>query len=332
MICLIGLIVASPFGLFFSGEDSGMRQTIPTVVREINQEYEGKLGEIESSVAHDRLKLSGSRALWPEVLAVYAVKTTTDSDDPQEVATMDDGKKGLLKEIFWAMNEISHRTETATTTQTVETDDGKGNIIVEEVEVTATILYITVIHKTADEMADIYNFTADQREMLAELLAEENSGMWSAVLYGIGTGSEKIVAVALSQLGNVGGEPYWSWYGFESRVDWCACFVSWCANECGYLDTGVIPRFANCSIGIRWFQERGLWQDGNYEPRPGDLIFFDWDDGDEGQNGVADHVGIVEKVEDGIVYTVEGNSSNACRQRQYAKGHYEIFGYGIISY
>ncbi len=331
MICLIGLIVASPFGLFFSGEDSGMRQTIPTVVREINQEYEGKLGEIESSVAHDRLKLSGSRALWPEVLAVYAVKTTTDPDDPQEVVTMDDGKKGLLKEIFWAMNEISHRTETATTTQTMETDDGKGNIIVEEVEVTATTLYITVTHKTADEMADIYNFTADQREMLAELLAEENSGMWSAVLYGIGTGSEKIVAVALSQLGNVGGEPYWSWYGFESRVDWCACFVSWCANECGYLDTGVIPRFANCSIGIRWFRERGLWQDGNYEPRPGDLIFFDWDDGDEGQNGVADHVGIVEKVEDGIVYTVEGNSSNACRQRQYAKGHYEIFGYGIPS-
>lgn len=332
MICLIGLIVASPFGIFFSGEDSGMGQTIPTVVREINQEYEGKLGEIESGAAHDRLKLSGSRALWPEVLAVYAVKTTTDSDDPQEVTTMDDRKKGLLKEIFWAMNEISHRTETATTTQTVETDDGKGNIIVEEVEVTATTLYITVTHKTADEMADIYNFTADQREMLAELLAEENSGMWSVVLYGIGTGSEKIVAVALSQLGNVGGEPYWSWYGFESRVDWCACFVSWCANECGYLDTGVIPRFANCSIGIRWFQERGLWQDGNYEPRPGDLIFFDWDDEDEGQNGVADHVGIVEKVEDGIVYTVEGNSGNACRQRQYATGHYEILGYGTLCF
>ena len=80
--------------------------------------------------------------------------------------------------------------------------------------------------------------------------------------------------MALSQLGNVGGQPYWSWYGFESRVDWCACFVSWCANECGYLDAGVIPRFASCSIGIQWFRERGLWQDGSYEPRPGDLIFF----------------------------------------------------------
>ncbi len=204
LIFLIGLIVASPFGIFFSGEDSGTGQTMPTIVQEINLEYESKLEEIESNVAHDRLELSGSRAVWPEVLAVYAVKTTTDPDNPQEVATMDDGKKELLKEIFWAMNEISHRTETATTTQTVETDDGKGNIMVEEVEVTATTLYITVTHKTADEMADIYNFTADQREMLAELLAEESNGMWSAVLYGIGTGDGEIVTVALSQLGNVG--------------------------------------------------------------------------------------------------------------------------------
>ena len=328
---MIGLIAASPFGIFFSGEDSGTGQTMPTVVREINLEYESKLGEIESSTAHDRLELSGSRAVWPEVLAVYAVKTTTDPDDPQEVATMDDGKKELLKEIFWAMNEISHRTETATTTQTVETDDGKGNIIVEEVEVTATILYITVIHKTADEMADIYNFTADQREMLAELLAEENSGMWSAVLYGIGTGSEKIVAVALSQLGNVGGQPYWSWYGFESRVDWCACFISWCANECGYIDAGVIPKFAACaSQGVPWFKERGLWQAGSYEPRPGDIIFFDWDDG--GQDGSSDHVGIVEKVENGRVYTVEGNSGDSVRQNSYPIGYYEIYGYGTPAY
>ena len=332
VICLIGLIAASPFGIFFSGEDSGTGQTMPTVVREINLEYESKLGEIESSAAHDRLELSGSRAVWPEVLAVYAVKTTTDPDNPQEVATMDDGKKELLKEIFWAMNEISHRTETATTTQTVETDDGKGNIIVEEVEVTATTLYITVTHKTTDEMADIYNFTADQREMLAELLAEESNGMWSAVLYGIGTGDGEIVTVALSQLGNVGGQPYWSWYGFESRVDWCACFVSWCANECGYLDAGVIPKFASCSIGIQWFRERGLWQDGSYEPRPGDLIFFDWDDEDEGQDGAADHVGIVEKVDGGIVYTVEGNSGDACKIKSYDLNYQCIKGYGLMNW
>ena len=138
--------------------------------------------------------------------------------------------------------------------------------------------------------------------------------------------------MALSQLGNVGGRPYWSWYGFESRVDWCACFVSWCANECGYLDTGVIPRFASCSIGLQWFRERGLWRDHSYEPRPGDLIFFDWDDEDEGQDGAADHVGIVEKVDGGIVYTVEGNSDDSYRENRYAIGHYEIYGYGTPTY
>ena len=331
VICLIGLIVSSPFGIFFSGEDSGNGQTIQTVVREINQEYEDKLEEIETGNPHDVLEMSGSRAVWPEVLAIYAVKTTTDPDNPQEVATMDDSKKELLKEIFWAMNEISSRTETATTTQTVETDDGAGNIIEEEVEVTTTTLYITVTHKTADEMADAYNFTADQRAQLAELLAEENRSMWSSALYGIGVGDGEIVVVALSQLGNVGGQPYWSWYGFNSRVEWCACFVSWCANECGYLDAGVIPKFAGCVNGVQWFKDRGLWQDNSYEPRPGDIIFFDWND-ENGQDGLTDHVGIVEKVENGFVYTVEGNSGDSCRERRYSIGHYEIYGYGTPAY
>ena len=334
IICLIGLIVGSCFGIFFSGEDSGTGQTMPAVVREINQEYEGKLDEIKNGTAHDTLEMSGSRAVWPEVLAIYAVKTTTDPDNPQEVATMDDSKKELLKEIFWAMNEISHRSETAITTQTVETDDGAGNIIEEEVEVTTTTLYITVTHKTADEMADAYNFTADQRAQLAELLAEENRSMWSSALYGIGVGDGEIVVVALSQLGNVGGQPYWSWYGFNSRVEWCACFVSWCANECGYLDAGVIPKTAGCISGSNWFKDRGLWQDNSYEPRPGDIIYFDWDNkGSSGpQDGLADHVGIVEKVENGIVYTVEGNSGDSCRENRYAVGHYEIYGYGTPAY
>ena len=334
IICLIGLIVGSCFGIFFSGEDSGTGQTMPAVVREINQEYEGKLEEIKSGTAHDALEMSGSRAVWPEVLAIYAVKTTTDPDNPQEVATMDDTKKALLKEIFWAMNEISSRTETADTTQTVETDDGAGNIIEEEVEVTTTTLYITVGHKTADEMADAYNFTADQRAQLAELLAEENRSMWSSALYGIGVSDGEIVVVALSQLGNVGGQPYWSWYGFNSRVEWCACFVSWCANKCGYLDAGVIPRTAGCISGSDWFKDRGLWQDNSYEPRPGDIIYFDWDEkGSSGpQDGLADHVGIVEKVENGMVYTVEGNSGDSCRENRYAIGHYEIYGYGTPAY
>ena len=327
VICLVGLLVGSVFGIFFSGEDSGNGMTMQTVVREINTEYDAKLDETKNGTAHDVLEMSGSRAVWKEVLAVYSVKTNTDPDNPQEVATMDDSKKELLKNIFWEMNEISSRTESKTETQITESDDGHGNIIQTETTVTRTYLYITVAHKTAEEMADKYNFNADQREQLSELLAEENNSLWSQVLYGISGGDSEIVNVALSQVGNIGGQPYWSWYGFEGRVEWCACFVSWCANECGYIDTGVIPKFAGCVLGSQWFMDRGQWQDGSFEPSAGHIIFFDWE-GD----GVTDHVGIVERVENGTVYTVEGNSGDTCRQNRYAIGSSVIYGYGIPAY
>ena len=140
-------------------------------------------------------------------------------------------------------------------------------------------------------------------------------------------GNQAIVEVALTQLGNEGGQPYWSWYGFEGRVEWCACFVSWCADQCGYLDSGIIPKFSLCSDGVDWFSGNGQWQNRSYEPSAGDIIFFDWD-GD----GTTDHVGIVEKCENGIVYTVEGNSGDACKQNQYSVGSSSIYGYGVPAY
>lgn len=331
VICLIALLVGSVFGIFFSGEDSGNGMTMQGVVREINTEYDTRLDEIKNGTAHDVLEMSGSRAVWKEVLAVYSVKTTTDPDNPQEVATMDEGKKQLLSGIFWEMNEISSRTESKTETVITESDDGHGNIVQTETTVTRTYLYITVSHKTAEKMADQYGFNEEQRQQLLELLAEENNSLWSQVLYGISVGDGEIVTVALSQVGNVGGQPYWSWYGFEGRVEWCACFVSWCANECGYIDSGVIPKYALCSDGVNWFKDRGQWADNTAEPTAGQIIFFDWDD-ENGQDGVSDHTGIVEKVENGIVYTVEGNSGDTCRQRQYPVGYYEILGYGIPAY
>ena len=330
VICLIGMIVGSCFGIFFSGEDSGTGQTMQSVVREINAEYDKRLEDIKTSHTYDVLEMSGSRAVWKEVLAIYSVKTTTDPNNAQEVATMDDAKKQLLKDIFWQMNVISSNTGTKTETVIEESDDGHGNIVETETTVTQTYLYITVSHKTADEMAEQYGFSEDQRKQLAELLADENNSLWSQALYGITGGDGELVTVALSQVGNVGGEPYWSWYGFGGRVEWCACYVSWCANECGYIEAGVIPKFAGCVQGSQWFKDRGLWQDNSFEPRPGDIIFFDWDDG--GQDGSTDHVGIVEKVENGRVYTVEGNSGDECRQNSYPIGYYEIYGYGTPAY
>lgn len=325
VICLVALIVDSCFGIFFSSEDKNDgSQTMREVVVEINQDYQNQLDTIKANNPYDDLEMSGFRAVWPEVLSVYAVKTTTDPDNPQEVASVTEEKKQLLTDIFWEMNDISYRTETDTETEIIESDDGNGNILEETVEVTKTTLYITVSHKTADEMSDQYRFNDDQDSQLEELLSVDNS-MWLAVLYGIYGSDDMIVQVALSQIGNVGGEPYWSWYGFGSRVEWCACFVSWCADQCGCIENGVFPKYAGCVNGVQWFKDRGQWADNDIAPTPGMIVFFDWDNpnGSSGpQDGEADHTGIVERVENGIVYTGEGNTGDSCAERHYAVGYY----------
>ncbi len=138
-----------------------------------------------------------------------------------------------------------------------------------------------------------------------------------------GEESTDMVMVAASQIGNEGGELYWRWYGFSAHVDWCAVFVSWCADQAGLLDNGSMPKFAVCDDGIRWFVEKGRWFNRNIEPKPSMIIFFDWD-GD----GRSDHVGIVEKFEEGMIYTIEGNSNDVCKEKRYAVGDKVIMGYG----
>lgn len=131
--------------------------------------------------------------------------------------------------------------------------------------------------------------------------------------------------IAKSQVGNVGGAPYWSWYGFDSRVEWCACFVSWCYNRMGKSE----PRFAGCqSQGIPWFVNHGQWGDRGYpNVAPGDAIFFDWD-----LDGSADHVGIVIGTDGERVYTVEGNSGDACKVKSYSLNYECIKGYGLMNW
>lgn len=102
----------SVFGIFFLGENSGTGMTMKDVDREINTEYENELDNIKESVEYDVIDMSGSRAVWKDVLAVYSVKVNTDEDNPQEVATMNEEKKELLKDIFWEMQEIDSSIET----------------------------------------------------------------------------------------------------------------------------------------------------------------------------------------------------------------------------
>lgn len=141
----------------------------------------------------------------------------------------------------------------------------------------------------------------------------------------LATTASDMVAIAQSQIGQTGGQPYWSWYGFGSRVEWCAIFVSWCADQCGYIGAGIVPKFASCGVGVQWFQNRGQWLPGSATPEPGMLIFFRWYGSD---SSIADHVGIVERVESGRVYTIEGNANDQVRQNSYPIGYGEIKGYG----
>ena len=190
-------VLRAIFGIFFSGEDSGTGMTMRDAAREINQEYNEKIEKIKTDHPYDKLILSDSRATWLEILSIYAVKTTSDQSNGQEVASMNDMKLELLRKVFWDMNSISYRVERHT--------NGSGKD-----KTTVVYLHITISHKTSDEMADQYHFNSGRKKQLAELLDEKYRSLWSSVLYGIGTGDGEIVTIALSQLGNMGGQPYWS--------------------------------------------------------------------------------------------------------------------------
>lgn len=335
VICLIALILCSVFGIFASGEDSGTGMTVRTAVQEINNEYSGRIEQIKSDNPHEEFTMAGTKAKWKEVIAIYAVDTNmpaispANPDEAQEVATMTISKQEKLRTIFWEMNSLSHTTDTITETETVtETlDDGSTREV--EREVQKTLLKVTVSHTDIVTIMNTKGFTETQKDMVYQLLSEEYNTLWFDVLYGISS-DDSIVQVAIEQLGNVGGQPYWSWYGFGSRVEWCACFVSWCANECGYIDADIVPKYALCDDGVNRFKAKGQWIDGSEEPMPGMIIFFDW--AYDGLDGSSDHTGIVEKIENGRVYTIEGNSGDACVENSYPIGYQEILGYGGPEY
>ena len=138
-------------------------------------------------------------------------------------------------------------------------------------------------------------------------------------------GSPDLVAHAVKQAGNFGGEPFWTWYGFNDRMEWCAAFVSWCYNEAGM--NGPFFTFTH-SEGIEWFKEHGQWRDSSFtDMAPGDCVFFDWD-----LDGWANHVGMVIGTDGKKLYTIEGNRCDTCRTCEYDLDDDRIIGYGIIDW
>ena len=325
VVLLIGGLLCSPLGIFFSVEAEST-MTLQQVISELNTAFSDRITEIENANAHDDLRQDGQRPLWKDILTVYAVKTTTDPENPLDAVSMDEEHAEVLRSIFWDMTVIEFTTETYTEeiTVLVPTDDStdEDGMVEETQTVERTRLVISISGKTAQQIAEEYGFDEKQLGYVTELLSDEYSDLWASLSVP-GGGSDDIVAVALSQVGNVGGQPYWSWYGFSSRVEWCACFVSWCSEQCGYIESGSMPKFSYCPTGVEWFRSRGLWADRNSIPPAGSVIFFDW-----GGDGVADHVGIVESCDGSTVYTIEGNANNACKQLSYAVGDRRILGYG----
>ena len=327
VIVLAAGLLLSPLGIFFA-EDADSEITLQQVMGELNTAFTDRITEIENANPHDDLRQDGQRPLWKDILTIYAVKTTTDPENPLDAVSMDEEHAEVLRSIFWDMTVIEFTTETYTEEITVEVpteDSTDEDGVVEELQIVErTRLVISISGKTARQMAEEYGFDEKQLGYVTELLSDEYSDLWASLSIP-GGGSDDIVTVALSQVGNVGGQPYWSWYGFSSRVEWCACFVSWCSEQCGYIESGVMPKFSYCPTGVEWFRSRGQWLDRNSIPPAGSIIFFDW-----GGDGVADHVGIVESCDGNTVYTIEGNANNACKQLSYAVGDRRILGYGVL--
>ena len=229
--------------------------------------------------------------------------------------------------------EVRYRTETRT--------DIEGNEYDVEVPYNYYILNVTLTSKpissvasellTPDqlEMYQVYRQTLGNKPLIFGGGSADTSDSESLAgvefVNGTRPGNQAVVDIAKSQVGNVGGQPYWSWYGFNSRVEWCACFVSWCYGQMGLSE----PRFAACqSQGIPWFQSHGQWGGRDYANiAPGDAIFFDWD-----LDGSADHVGIVVGTDGSRVYTVEGNSGDACKIKSYSLTYECIKGYGLMNW
>lgn len=318
-IGIIGIISSSMYGIFLSSEKFNDNITMNTVVSELNKELANKIIDIQNSNPHDTYVINSNRADWREILSVYTVIMTSNDKD---VITIDEDKKNTIKEVFWKMNDLSYEVKDEQVLEDMTDKVGEPQMVNKKV------LHIVINKKSIDEMKTLYNFNDLQNRQLDELLDEKNSKLWASAIYGTSIGNSDMVQVALSQVGNVGGEPYWRWYGFEERIEWCAVFVSWVANELGYIEANVIPKFSYCQNAIDWFKAMGEWKEAGFIPSSGDIIFFDWE-GD----GVVNHVGIVKETKDGIIYTVEGNSTNdTCLEQSYSIDSSVIVGFGTPNY
>ena len=237
LISLVAALCSSFYGIFFSSETSQSGMNITSVIQQINNEFDDKIDEIKSSGSFDGVEVIGSRSNWKDILSIYAVKTTTDENNPMEVATVDENKKSILSSIFWDMNNISKSVETRTETITKESTDEQGNKIETTKQVEKKYIVITLTGKTAEDMSATYSLNDTQKKYLAELMSDKNNKLWASLIYNIGGVSggsgidikdldfsnetvndtqKKIVAVATNS----------AKYGISARSGYCQAWVA----------------------------------------------------------------------------------------------------------
>jgi len=311
VICLIGLLIASPFGIFFSGEDSGTGYTMPEAVTMLNTEFTDRIEQIKAENSYDELDMdnAGSAAMvanWRDVLAVYAVRTTTDASSPDEVATLTEEKLDILRQIFWEMNEISYWLETV-----------PGG----EDEEDTVILHIRVAVKDHLQMAEAYHFTTEQKKLLEELMQPEYEELFMRL-----TGSYQDIALSDKEVAEIMenlpadlsenrkqvvltayqllGKVHYFWGGKSLIIGWDSRWgMPMKVTAEGSSTTGTVRPFGlDCSGMVDWVfynQSGGQYVIGHgggataqhsyctpiawSDAQPGDLVFYPGDS----------HVGIV---------------------------------------
>lgn len=233
VLCLVGTLASSFYGIFFSTETSDSGMNISSVIQEINADYDNRIDELKSD-EYDRIEINGSKANWKDVLSIYAVKVTTNPDNPMEIATVDENKKSILSNIFWDMNSIDSKVETKSETKETVTTDEYGNEIITTDEIPVKILTITISSKNADDMSKQYSFDNKQKEYLAELMNDSNNKLWASIIFSTGNANDidigsidfgnetvndtqrKIVAVATNSES----------YGISAKSGYCQAWVA----------------------------------------------------------------------------------------------------------
>ncbi|WP_034449193.1 phage tail tip lysozyme [Butyrivibrio sp. AE2032] len=310
LACAIGALVASAFGIFFTGDVSGeSTKTLQEVVLEINQGYNRYIDEIKTTITHDKLTIDGNGTSWPDVVAVYAVYMTTKSDGATDVVHMTADHEKVLYDIFWVMNSVSYTTEEVTVIELVpdldkdgnQKKDSKGNLLYKEQEKTTVTLHITLDHVTAQQEAGALYFNAEQKAELNELLDPKNASLWNSILGGIiSTSSVSIMSnnencrAVYEYLTKTMGLSHAAACGILANIQYESSFDPHCLGDNG-TSYGICQWHAERYTDLKnWCSNHGY----DYKTLEGQLHYLEHDLKDL-HSGIYNHIKSVENSSDG---------------------------------